>query len=95
MTGRGQRGWLDCQRCGGDGQRVDCIDDLCHAHGRCMHGDNTCRLCEGVGRITRKLARRWQQRETFETVELPAADLRARGRLHVVARARYEEAPSP
>jgi len=81
--------WIDCIRCGGTGENVECIDDLCHAQGRCMHGNNTCKLCEGIGRITRGLARRWRQREAFESVTLPDADLRARGKLHAVARERY------
>jgi hypothetical protein len=51
--------------------------------------NNTCNLCEGLGRITRELARRWRQRESFESVTFPAADLRARGKLHAVARERY------
>ena len=44
--------WIPCPRCGGDGQYVECYDDLCHAQGRCMHGDNLCALCQGVGEIT-------------------------------------------
>lgn len=83
--------WIDCIRCRGTGERVECIDDLCHAQGRCMHDptNNTCNLCEGIGRITRELADRWHQRDPFESVTLPDADLRARGKLHAVARERH------
>jgi hypothetical protein len=93
-TGRGWSydvEWFDCIRCDGTGERVECIDDLCHAQGRCMHDptNNTCNLCEGLGRITCELARRWRQRDSFDSVTLPDADLRARRKLHAVARERY------
>lgn len=81
--------WIDCTRCDGTGERVECIDDLCHAQDHCMHGDNTCKLCEGLGRITRELDERWWNREPFESVTLPDADLWARGKLHAVARERH------
>lgn len=83
---RGDADWNDCIRCGGTGEHIECIDDLCHAQGRCMHGDNTCALCEGLGRITAELAQRWRQRDSFEGVTAPAPDLRARGKLHAAAR---------
>ena len=92
FTGRGSWydvDWIDCIRCDGVGERVECFDDLCHAQGRCMHGNNSCGLCEGLGRITQELARRWQQRRSFESVTAPDADLRARGTLHAVARERH------
>jgi hypothetical protein len=38
----------DCYDCRGRG--FNCIDDLCHAQGRCMHG-NQCRTCDGTGRL--------------------------------------------
>ena len=39
-----------CIDCSGRGYHIACIDDLCHAKGRCMHGDNrTCSTCEGEG----------------------------------------------
>jgi len=82
--------WNDCIRCGGSGEYVECYDDLCHARGRCMHGENTCTLCEGLGRITSELADRWRQRDTFESVTLPDADLRARGDLHAIVRERHD-----
>lgn len=80
--------WTPCIRCDGDGHRVECVDDLCHAQGRCMHGDNTCNLCNGAGVITEELADRWRQREWGEAVRAPDADLRAQGKLHAVARDR-------
>lgn len=83
--------WIDCIRCRGTGERVECVDDLCHGQGRCMHGDNTCALCNGVGRITRELADRWRQRDSFEAVTAPDADLRRQGKLHAVARERYAD----
>lgn len=47
-TGR----FIDCPNCGGDGEIVDCWDDICLARGRCMHGDNKiCRECHGDGRV--------------------------------------------
>lgn len=40
----------ECQNCRGKGFVVACIDDLCHAQNRCMHGDNpTCSDCDGRG----------------------------------------------
>lgn len=86
--------WVVCPRCRGDGQNVECIDDLCHAQGRCMHGDNLCALCEGVGEISRELERLWTRREPFESVTLPDQDLRRRGKLHEVARERYQDTDS-
>ena len=83
--------WIDCIRCRGTGEYVECYDDLCHAQDRCMHGNNTCNLCEGIGRITKELADRWSRREPFEAVTAPDADLWARGTLHAVARERREE----
>lgn len=71
--------FVDCMRCGGNGQHVECYDDLCHAQGECMHGDNTCNLCEGHGRISTELATRWRRRDTFESVTLPGADRKLRG----------------
>lgn len=39
-----------CWACGGEGNEIDCCDDLCHGQGWCMHGDNrTCRECGGEG----------------------------------------------
>lgn len=84
--------WVTCPRCRGTGENVECWDDLCHAQGRCMHGDNLCVLCEGVRKITRELERRFYTRESFEAVPIPDADLHLRGKLHAVARERYEEA---
>jgi hypothetical protein len=86
--------WLDCIRCGGTGESVECYDDLCHAQGSCMHGDNMCALCGGIGLITAELAGRWRGRDAFEGVTAPDADLRARGTLHAVVRERRQEADS-
>jgi len=47
--------WMDCddtcQRCGGDGFVVTCIDDMCHGQDYCVHGDGeaTCPACGGHG----------------------------------------------
>lgn len=90
-SGRYRSEFIVCPRCRGSGRNVECVDDLCHAQGHCMHGDNLCALCEGVGEISRELEREWFQREPFESVELPAQDLKRRGKLHEVARERYEE----
>lgn len=41
---------IQCPNCGGDGERIGCFDDLCHARGECMHGGNVvCGRCEGKG----------------------------------------------
>ena len=84
--------FIDCIRCGGVGRYVECYDDLCIAHQRCIHAptNNVCTLCEGIGSITQELAKRWRQRESFESVTIPDRDLRARGKLHAVARERRE-----
>ena len=39
-----------CQRCGGSGVIVVCIDDMCHGAGECMHGDGeiACPDCGGI-----------------------------------------------
>lgn len=84
--------WVACIRCDGTGERIECYDDLCHARGRCMHGDNTCKLCAGTRRITTDLAEKWRTRESFGSVTAPDADLRARGLLHAVARDRHDRA---
>jgi hypothetical protein len=84
--------WQPCIRCGGDGRYIECYDDLCHADGRCMHGNNTCELCAGIGQISHDLADRWRTRDAFESVELPDADLHLRRDLHEVARERREGA---
>lgn len=81
--------WIACPRCHGTGEHVECYDDLCHAKGRCMHGNNLCALCEGVGEITKELEERWFSRESFEGVLCPDPDLYVRGKLHAVARERY------
>lgn len=86
--------WIECPRCRGTGENVECYDDLCHAQGRCMHGDNLCALCEGHREITRELEGRWYNRDSFEAVTLPDADLRARRKLHAVARERYRDTDS-
>ena len=82
--------FIDCIRCRGTGEYVECYDDLCHAQDHCMHGDNTCNLCEGFGYISPELAERWRNREPFEAVTCPDIDLLARGKLHEVARERRE-----
>ena len=84
--------WVRCPRCRGSGERVECMDDLCHAQGECMHepANNVCNLCEGYGEISDELDERWHQRDTFESVTKPDADLRARGQLHAVARERHD-----
>ena len=85
--------WVRCDRCRGTGEHVECYDDICHAQGRCMHdpGNNVCNLCDGLGRITRELDKRWYSREEFGTVEIPDADLRARGKLHAAVRERHDK----
>lgn len=72
------REFIDCIRCDGTGRRVECYDDLCHAQDRCMHGNNCCVLCAGLGQISTELADRWRQREPFEGVELPEKDRHVR-----------------
>lgn len=44
-------GHQTCWRCGGEGSKVTCMDDLCHGAGRCIHGDGDemCRECDGEG----------------------------------------------
>lgn len=39
-----------CQRCGGEGIIVVCIDDMCQGAGECMHGDGEapCPDCGGI-----------------------------------------------
>ena len=39
-----------CQRCGGSGVIVVCIDDICRGAGECMHGDGeiACPDCGGI-----------------------------------------------
>lgn len=39
-----------CQRCGGEGFIVVCIDDLCRGAGECIHGDGEapCPDCGGL-----------------------------------------------
>lgn len=49
---RARRQGVQCPNCRGRREVVNCIDDLCHARGECMHGGNdTCRLCNGSGRV--------------------------------------------
>ncbi len=38
-----------CAECGGEGQKMICIDDLCHGQGFCIHGDGyiVCPSCKG------------------------------------------------
>ena len=74
-----RRGFIECIRCDGTGHRVECFDDLCHAKGRCMHGNNRCKLCGGSGVISKELADRWRARESFGSVEVPDKDKRLRG----------------
>ena len=40
-----------CNRCGGSGRIVICIDDMCRGVGECMHGDGeiVCPTCNGEG----------------------------------------------
>ena len=42
---------MGCWNCGGTGEFVYCIDDLCHGQERCIHGDppSPCRECNGTG----------------------------------------------
>lgn len=42
---------LPCNRCGGRGTIITCIDDICHGTGECIHGDGetTCPSCGGEG----------------------------------------------
>ena len=52
-----------CPGCDGRDPYVNCIDDLCHAQGRCMHGNNTCPTCEGQGIVTEQFREEyWNQR---------------------------------
>jgi hypothetical protein len=79
MTGGTEREqFVICIRCGGTGERVECYDDLCHAKGRCIHGNNTCELCRGHRRISGELRELWLSRSAFGAVELPDADKRFR-----------------
>lgn len=42
-----------CGRCGGEGEILVCIDDMCRGSGGCIHGDGyrTCPDCKGAGEI--------------------------------------------
>lgn len=67
-------GFVECIRCDGTGEHVECYDDLCHAQNRCMHGNNTCALCRGHRFISTELADAWRARSLGEYVTLPDAD---------------------
>lgn len=43
--------YVDCEECGGEGQIIVCIDDICHGLKRCIHGDGmmACPACDGNG----------------------------------------------
>lgn len=84
--------WVRCDRCRGTGERVECIDDLCHAQGECFHDPrhNVCNLCAGTGRITKELEERWYSRGVGESVTAPDADLWNQGELHAAARDRRQ-----
>jgi hypothetical protein len=44
--------WDDsCESCDGTGERLICVDDICHGIGECIHGDGmiTCPACKGTG----------------------------------------------
>jgi hypothetical protein len=79
---------VECVRCRVSGRYVECYDDLCYSRGFCSHGDNTCALCSGVGRVTKRLTDRWQARGSFESVEATDYDLYLQGTLQEVARER-------
>ncbi|WP_435551936.1 hypothetical protein [Natrinema sp. CGMCC1.2065] len=72
-------GFVRCIRCDGSGEYIECYDDLCHANGRCTHGNNTCALCRGYRFISRELRNKWESRDAFAAVDLPEADMRFRG----------------
>lgn len=40
-----------CRYCWAEGWIVDCIDDMCHGSGECIHGDGNavCPCCGGDG----------------------------------------------
>jgi hypothetical protein len=42
-----------CNRCGGDGGIITCLDDICRGQGWCMHGDGEqmCPECQGLGEV--------------------------------------------
>lgn len=42
---------VTCWGCGGEGNDITCMDDLCHGQGWCMHGDGerACSECGGSG----------------------------------------------
>jgi hypothetical protein len=43
---------VTCWGCGGEGNQIRCVDDLCHGQDWCMHGDNyPCRQCGGDGML--------------------------------------------
>lgn len=41
----------DCLECGGEGEFITCIDDLCYRRDVCIHGDppTPCPSCKGTG----------------------------------------------
>jgi hypothetical protein len=43
-----------CDVCGGEGEIMRCIDDMCRNSGECFHGDGyvTCPSCKGTGELT-------------------------------------------
>ena len=46
-------GGSGCYACGGSGWFVDCIDDMCHGQGECIHGDPP-RACPNCNADMRK-----------------------------------------
>lgn len=53
----------ECPNCHGRGYIINCVDDLCHARGSCMHGDDKdCARCRGRGVVVPKRVP-WSDRE--------------------------------
>ena len=56
-----------CPRCDGAENYVNCLDDLCHARGYCIHGDNTCPTCDGDGVVTEEFREEYIENRYVDT----------------------------
>lgn len=76
---------VHCPSCNGQGEFIDCFDDLCHWKGRCFHTGNTvCNLCDGTGRVSPATRDRyWQERYAEQPAQL--TPLQTIGLLAIVA----------
>ncbi|AFZ73080.1 hypothetical protein [Natronobacterium gregoryi] len=60
-----------CPRCSGQGEFIDCHEEICHWKGQCFHdGTTECEFCDGSGRVSAQTRNRYYANRLADRAQL-------------------------